>query len=325
MECRHCKGDFRNFDMNAIQEETISVLSGLVSTCRDGQEGFRTASECVAEDPELKMLLASFSLQRAKFAGELETQLINIGEHHPETGGASITGAAHRGWINLKAAMTRADNHAILAECERGEDAAVAEYNKALTHELSEPVREIVQQQRQEVVATHNTIRALRDASPAGAARVMSTARKSVTGAVHDVQQRSEQAAASAAEVWDDMKSRADHLRRSSVVYIRRNPLPSLAGALVAGFTIGMIFYALELRNERTRLQIETRPLRKIGTALVGWTGFLLGRAKSRYGASMSRVQDRMEDLSGRSTGRFLRQQRNRFTKQIQNVWRRVA
>jgi uncharacterized protein (TIGR02284 family) len=311
--------------MNAIQEETVSVLNGLVSTCRDGQEGFRTASECVAEDPELKMLLSSFSLQRSKFAGELETELINMGEHHPETEGPSASGAAHRGWISLKAAMTRADNHAILAECERGEDAAVAEYNKALTHEIPDPVREIVQRQRQEVVATHNTIRALRDATPAAAARVMSTARKSVKGAVQGVQQKSERAAASAAEVWDDMKSRAEDLRKSSEVYVRRNPLPSLAGALLAGFTIGMIFYALELRNERTRLQIETRPLRRIGTALAGWTGFVLGRARSGYTASVGTVQDRVGELSGTTSGKFLRRQRNRVSKGIQNLWRRVA
>jgi len=37
-----------------------------------------------------------------------------------------------RGWINLKAALTSKDEHAILAECERGEDSAVAEYKKAM-------------------------------------------------------------------------------------------------------------------------------------------------------------------------------------------------
>ena len=38
----------------------------------------------------------------------------------------------HRAWINLKSAVTSGDDHAILAECERGEDSAVDEYKKAM-------------------------------------------------------------------------------------------------------------------------------------------------------------------------------------------------
>ena len=106
------------------QKEIISTINGLIETLKDGQEGFRQASEAV-KDSQLKMLFSEFSLQRAKFAGELQNEAITLGEHNPENT-SSTAGAMHRAWINLKSAITSGDDHAILAECERGEDSAVS-------------------------------------------------------------------------------------------------------------------------------------------------------------------------------------------------------
>lgn len=282
--------------MNAQQEQTVSILRELIETCRDGQEGFRTASECVADDPELKMLLSSFSLQRAKFAGELEAKSIAMGEHHPEQEGPSFSGAVHRGWMNLKAAVTRGDNHAILAECERGEDVAKKAYTDALDHELPEPVREVILSQRQEIIATHNTIRALRDATPSEAAETMATAKKTLRA-------QKERAAAGATEVWQEMKTKTGELRDSTDRYIRRNPLPSLAWALLAGFSVGMIIYAIELRNERKRLDIMHRPLRTLGLATLGWIGLIRHRAKSRYRAMREQAGELADRFPGQRRG----------------------
>ena len=118
------------------QKEILSTINGLIETLKDGQEGFRQASEAV-RDFQLKMLLGEYSLQRAKFAGELQNEAINLGEHNPETS-SSTAGALHRAWINLKSAITSHDEHAILAECERGEDTAVNEYKKAMAEDDDE-------------------------------------------------------------------------------------------------------------------------------------------------------------------------------------------
>src|SRR3982074_3936689 len=112
------------------QKEIISTINGLIETLKDGQEGFRQASEAV-KDSQLKSLLSEFSLQRARFAGELQNEAISLGDHNPEDS-SSTAGAMHRAWINLKSAITSGDDHAVLAECERGEDSAVAEYKKAM-------------------------------------------------------------------------------------------------------------------------------------------------------------------------------------------------
>src|SRR2546430_10338044 len=141
----------------AIQKETISTINDLIETLKDGQEGFRQAAEAVA-DPKLKSLFNEYSLQRARFAGELQSQAVALGESKPEDSGSSA-GAMHRAWINLKSAIAKHEDHAILAECERGEDSAVKGYLEAMGEDnLAEPLREMNSRQYAEVTNAHDRI-----------------------------------------------------------------------------------------------------------------------------------------------------------------------
>jgi uncharacterized protein (TIGR02284 family) len=144
-----------------------STIKDLVKTLRDGQEGFAHAAENV-KNPQLKALFARFSLQRSKFAGDLEAELLSLGEKDPEKLGSSVAGAVHRTWIDLKAAVVKQDDHAVLSEAERGEDVAKKAYKDALEDgELPAPVRQIVTTQAIEIQAAHDEVKALRDASKA--------------------------------------------------------------------------------------------------------------------------------------------------------------
>jgi uncharacterized protein (TIGR02284 family) len=146
------------------QKEIISTVNGLIETLKDGQQGFKEAAEAV-KDSQLKSLFSEYSLQRAKFAGELQNEAVSLGEHDPEDS-SSTAGAMHRAWINLKSAISSQDDHAILAECERGEDSAVSEYKKAMEEEdLSAPIRETISRQYTDVKSAHDRIKALRDAA----------------------------------------------------------------------------------------------------------------------------------------------------------------
>lgn len=150
----------------AQQKEIISTINSLIETLKDGQEGFKQASEAV-KDSNLKSLFSEFSLQRAKFAAELQGEARILGESEPEES-SSAAGAMHRAWINLKSAVTSGDDHAILAECERGEDSAIKEYKDAMEEQnLSSPIREIVSRQYSEVKSAHDRIKQLRDAAKA--------------------------------------------------------------------------------------------------------------------------------------------------------------
>jgi uncharacterized protein (TIGR02284 family) len=150
----------------AQQREIISTINDLIETLKDGQEGFRQAAEAV-KDSNLKSLFGEYSLQRSRFAGELQAQARQLGESKPEDS-SSASGAMHRAWINIKSAVTSGDDCAILAECERGEDSAVKEYKDAMEDDdLSAPVRDMVSRQYQEVKSAHDRIRQLRDAAKA--------------------------------------------------------------------------------------------------------------------------------------------------------------
>ena len=147
----------------AQQKEIISTINSLIETLKDGQEGFRQAAEAV-KDPSLKSLFNQFSLQRARFAGELQSEAVRLGESNPETD-SSTSGALHRTWINIKSAVTSGDDHAILAECERGEDSAVKEYQEAIDENVSAPVGDVIVRQFREVKQAHDQIKNLRDAT----------------------------------------------------------------------------------------------------------------------------------------------------------------
>src|SRR5256884_5247043 len=147
------------------QKEIISVIGDLIQTLKDGQQGFKEAAEGV-KDPELKSLFNEYSQQRSRFATELQSQARSLGEPEPETS-TTASGALHRAWINLKSAVTRGDNHAILAECERGEDSAVEQYEKAMNDNLPAQFLEIVSRQYSEIKNAHDRIKNLRDTAKA--------------------------------------------------------------------------------------------------------------------------------------------------------------
>ncbi|MBV9214860.1 MAG: PA2169 family four-helix-bundle protein [Acidobacteria bacterium] len=143
-------------------DDVISCLNGLIETCKDGQNGFRTAAEGT-KSSGLRSFFAECSTQRAQFAGELQGLVNSLGGDAENSG--SLSGALHRGWIDIKAAITGEDDHAILAECERGEDSAKANYKEALEKALPANVRDIIQTQQAAVLETHSRVKAMRDAA----------------------------------------------------------------------------------------------------------------------------------------------------------------
>ena len=80
----------------------------------------------------------------------------------------TLGGTAHRGFIELKAALTSGDEHAILSECERGEDYAVEAFKDALSQDLPQGVCKAIKSQSLRILETHNKVRELRDSTQAG-------------------------------------------------------------------------------------------------------------------------------------------------------------
>ncbi|HEX8635968.1 MAG TPA: PA2169 family four-helix-bundle protein [Pyrinomonadaceae bacterium] len=147
----------------ADNDHAVSVLNNLIETCKDGQDGFQTAAEGVKRS-EFKSLFYQYSQQRAQFAGELQAEVRRLGGD-PEQAG-SVAATLHRGWINLKSAVTGEDETAVLAECERGEDSAVSNYRDALADaNLPADVRAVLERHYAQVQEAHDRIRNLERAT----------------------------------------------------------------------------------------------------------------------------------------------------------------
>jgi uncharacterized protein (TIGR02284 family) len=144
--------------MANVNDKTISVLNDLIETCRDGENGFRSAAEGV-KDPNLKALFNRYSAQRGEFASELQALVAGLGGDAQSTG--SVAGAAHRGWINIKSAVTGRNEAAVVSEAERGEDVAKASYQKALQEYMSPEIRAVISRQYSAVLEAHDEVRRL--------------------------------------------------------------------------------------------------------------------------------------------------------------------
>ncbi len=145
-------------------DDVIDTLNDLIETCKDGEYGFTSCQEH-AKSSALQSLLAQRAGDCAQAARELQSQVTQLGGN-PDTGG-SATGALHRGWVSVRSTLTGHNDTAMLEECERGEDKALARYRDALKQDLPPGVRTVVERQYEGVKRNHDLIRAMRDRSKA--------------------------------------------------------------------------------------------------------------------------------------------------------------
>jgi uncharacterized protein (TIGR02284 family) len=138
--------------------EIRSTLNDLIETCKDGEKGFREAADAVS-NTQLRTLFQQYAAQRADFAAELQREVSKLGGT-PEKSG-SVGGALHRGWVNLKSAISGKDDGAIIAEAERGEDVAVKSYQDAMRKDLPGDLRDMVDRQYRQVQQAHDRVRSM--------------------------------------------------------------------------------------------------------------------------------------------------------------------
>jgi len=157
----NCK-KYSGVSMAVNRQELLKCLDDLIQTCRDAENGFQTAAVHV-KDPELKKLFSESSIQRAQFASELESEVRQLGGT-PATRG-SVSAAFHRGWMNIKSIVTGGSDDAIIAECERSEDAAVENYQRVMKNNLPPNVLPVVKHQFTQIKRSHDRIRDLETAA----------------------------------------------------------------------------------------------------------------------------------------------------------------
>ena len=87
----------------------------------------------------------------------MQSEVRQLGGIPAKTG--SVSAAFHRGWMNIKSIVMGGSDDAIVAECERGEDAAVENYQRVLKLNLPPNVLPVVKHQFTEIKRSHDRIR----------------------------------------------------------------------------------------------------------------------------------------------------------------------
>lgn len=146
--------------MTADNDEVIDTLNDVLESCRDGEYGFGACAEH-AKSPDLKTALLRHAEECRTAGQELQALIRQLGGE-PDEGG-SMSGALHRGWVSVRGTLGGYSDEAMLDECERGEDAAVARYRKALKQDLPPAIRSVVERQAEGAQRNHDQIKAMRD------------------------------------------------------------------------------------------------------------------------------------------------------------------
>jgi uncharacterized protein (TIGR02284 family) len=146
-------------------KETIEVLNDLIAINNDRIDGYEKAiEEAKASDSDLKSLFTSMIDESRKIRLALANEVQSLGGEYDR--GTTASGKLYRAWMDVKAVFTGHDRHTVLANCERGEDAAQNAYKDALNeNNVPAYIRTMLEGQKQELRASHDKIKALRDAA----------------------------------------------------------------------------------------------------------------------------------------------------------------
>lgn len=141
-------------------EHDVSVLNGLIKTTLDSRKGFRDASED-ATSPRFARMFGEFAAERGAVAGRLQEEVRRLGGDPEDDSG--FLAAAHRTFMDLKAAIAGRDDKAVINEVERGEDYIKSKYEAALKDsDLSPSTLQVITEAFGSVRAGHDRVSALK-------------------------------------------------------------------------------------------------------------------------------------------------------------------
>jgi uncharacterized protein (TIGR02284 family) len=136
-------------------QQSIECLNDLLTKAYDAEQGFKQAADRAQNHhPELARFFTKQSDQRLSFGHEIKQLIAQYGGVPDK--GSSMAAKAHQVWITVKDALTPDHNgEAILEECVRGEEAALAEYDEKLKcTDLQQDVRNLITQQRAAIASS---------------------------------------------------------------------------------------------------------------------------------------------------------------------------
>lgn len=143
-----------------LDRRTLEGLQDLIEINIDSSKGFESAAEKI-DNHDIANYFRRVGMRRNEFARELQEVVAVNGEPPEDTGSAKAT--LHRWWLNLRGTVQPDEEHAVLAEAERGEDAIKSRYEAVLKDTAGSPLTATLHSQYRSVKQDHDTIRDMRD------------------------------------------------------------------------------------------------------------------------------------------------------------------
>jgi uncharacterized protein (TIGR02284 family) len=141
---------------------TIEKIQELIGINIDSCKGLEHAADTV-ESERIASTLRIFARQRGQNAAELQKHVRFSGET-PATEG-TVGGTLRRWWLGVRGALNGGDDHVVLIEAERAEDATKCRYEEVLPETAGSALHDVLLRQYREIRAGHDRIRQLRDSS----------------------------------------------------------------------------------------------------------------------------------------------------------------
>jgi len=147
--------------MSTYTEKVGEKLNDLLENTYDAERGFKKAAENV-ENGQLKRYFAGKAQERYDFGHALKSEIKQFGQDVQK--GDSLTGKAHRSWMDIKSLFSSDNEEAMLEEAIKGEKKAVDAYDDVLTEtNLPSSTQDLLQEQRDKIDTGLTNIKSLED------------------------------------------------------------------------------------------------------------------------------------------------------------------
>jgi uncharacterized protein (TIGR02284 family) len=142
--------------------QDITTLNSLIATTIDSINGYQESADAV-ENPQFRELFQQLGRDRQQVLPKLQAEVARLGGN-PEDDGTALA-AAHRTFVDLKAAITGRDDKAVINEVERGEDHIKEKFETAIADpNVSEQTRMAIREAYTSVRTGHDRVRDLKHA-----------------------------------------------------------------------------------------------------------------------------------------------------------------
>jgi uncharacterized protein (TIGR02284 family) len=147
------------------KDHDISVVNDLIQVTIDSSDGYRKAAD-LADNHEFQRLFYARADERNELVERMQDYVRMLGGT-PEDDGSFVAGA-HRLFVDLHAKVAGADEEAIVADVEAGEDHIKAQFENALMDEELDPqTRSLIASANTVVLAGHDQMRDIKHAMQA--------------------------------------------------------------------------------------------------------------------------------------------------------------